>query len=180
MSTNNPYAPPVAAVRDIPAVYANTELADLLPRLGAAILDGIIFMGMVYVPGLIVAMVMGLAAASTDNRDAGTVVGFMAVAVMLVGLVVWAWLTIKYVNENGQSIAKKIVGIKVVRSDGSRASLARIFWLRNVVNSLPGLLGYIGIAYQALIDPLFIFQDSRQCLHDKLADTIVIRCQPKA
>jgi len=58
----------------------------------------------------------------------------------------------------------------VVRSDGSPVSLGRIFWLRNFVN---GLLGIIG-PYQ-LVDWLFIFGESRQCLHDKLADTIVIR-----
>ena len=63
-----------------------------------------------------------------------------------------------------------------MRTDGSRASFARIFLLRNVVNFLPTLLPYVGLLYQ-LIDPLFIYQESRQCLHDKLADTIVVRCK---
>ena len=40
------------------------------------------------------------------------------------------------VYRNAQTIGKKLVGIKVARTDGSRASLARIFWLRNVVNQL--------------------------------------------
>jgi len=71
---------------------------------------------------------------------------------------------------NGQTIAKKIVGIKVVRSDGSPASLGRIFWLRNVVNGLLGIIPLYG-----LIDILFIFGEQRQCLHDKIADTIVVK-----
>ncbi len=79
-------------------------------------------------------------------------------------------MTFKYVARNGQSIAKKMLQIKVVRRDGSRASVSRIFWLRNVVN---GLLGIIPI--YAVIDALFIFGETRQCLHDKIADTIVIK-----
>jgi uncharacterized RDD family membrane protein YckC len=172
MSTNNPYAPPVAAVRDIPAHYAATELADLGPRLGAAFLDGIIFAGMVYVPMLIGFMAGGFgsaAAGASDDAGVGMVM-VIGLGLGLIGLVAWAYLTIKYVNENGQSIAKKIVGIKVVRSDGSDAALGRIFWLRNVVNALIGIIPLYG-----LIDILFIFSESRQCLHDKLADTIVVK-----
>jgi uncharacterized RDD family membrane protein YckC len=82
---------------------------------------------------------------------------------------VWAWLTIRYVLANGQSIGKRITGIKITRTDGSRASLGRIFWLRNVVNGLLSLIPLYG-----LIDALFIFAETRQCLHDKIADTIVI------
>ena len=71
---------------------------------------------------------------------------------------------------NGRSIAKKILTIKVVRSDGSPASLGRLIWLRNVVNWLISIIPLYG-----LIDSLFIFGESRQCLHDKIADTIVVK-----
>jgi uncharacterized RDD family membrane protein YckC len=74
------------------------------------------------------------------------------------------------VSQNGQSIAKKVLGIKVVRADGSYATLSRIFWLRNVVNGLLGIVPLYGI-----VDALFIFAEQRQCLHDKLADTIVVK-----
>ena len=46
----------------------------------------------------------------------------------------WIWLTVRYVLRNGQSIAKKITRIKVVRRDGSPVNLGRIFWMRNVAN----------------------------------------------
>ena len=45
------------------------------------------------------------------------IIGFLLTAI---GLGAWCWLTILYVKRNGQSIAKKLLGIKVVRSDGSR------------------------------------------------------------
>jgi uncharacterized RDD family membrane protein YckC len=66
------------------------------------------------------------------------------------------------------------VGIKVVRSDRSHASLGRIFWLRNVVNWIPSAIPYLGNIY-GLVDALFIFSESRQCVHDKIADTIVVK-----
>jgi len=73
------------------------------------------------------------------------------------------------VVRNSQSIGKKIMHIKVVRSDGTPVTLGRLFWLRNVVNGLISIVPLYG-----LIDALFIFGESRQCLHDKIADTIVV------
>ena len=37
------------------------------------------------------------------------------------------------VQRNAQTIGKKLMGIKVARKDGSRATLARIFLLRKVM-----------------------------------------------
>ena len=70
----------------------------------------------------------------------------------------------------GQTMGKRVLEIKVVRSDGSQASLGRIFWLRNVVNGLLGIIPLYGI-----IDTLLIFGVRRQCIHDLIADTIVVR-----
>jgi uncharacterized RDD family membrane protein YckC len=86
------------------------------------------------------------------------------------GFVVWLAITTKFMMANGQSIGKKACGIKVVRRDGSRASVSRLIWLRNVVNGVLGLIPLYG-----LIDALFIFGESRRCLHDHIADTIVIK-----
>lgn|SRR5262245_24181690 len=160
----NPYAPPQAAVLDIDDPRATTTLAGRGTRLGALILDSFIFMAMVYLP-----IALGLTATRGGGSDMTgmVIIGFVLAAA---GLVAWSWLTIVYVNRNGQSIAKKITGIKVVRSDGSPAALERIFWARNVLNGLLGL-----IPLYALIDGLFIFAGSRQCLHDKIADTIVVK-----
>ena len=88
----------------------------------------------------------------------------------LLGFVSWAWITTLLVARNGQTLGKRILEIKVVRSDGSPASLGRIFWLRNVVNSVLGV-----IPLYVLVDHLFIFGERRQCIHDLIADTIVIR-----
>jgi uncharacterized RDD family membrane protein YckC len=142
--------------------------ADRGTGLVAWILDGLILGAMVYLPLIMGAVISGV---SMNARGSAAAMLFgMGGFLALVGIVVWAWLTIKFVNANGQSIARKILGIKVVRTDGSPASLGRIFWLRNVVNALLGIIPFYG-----LVDALLIFGEPRQCIHDKLADTIVIK-----
>jgi uncharacterized RDD family membrane protein YckC len=166
---SNPYAPPQAAVLDIVDPRAQNVLAERLTRLGAAILDGIIFGGMVYVPMLIGFVLAGVAGADQgEELSSGLLV--LGLGFGLIGLVVWSWMTIVYVKRNGQTIGKKITGIKVVRRDGSPISLGRIFWLRNVVNALIGI-----IPLYSVIELLFIFGESQQCVHDKIADSIVVR-----
>jgi uncharacterized RDD family membrane protein YckC len=162
MTTTNAYAPPRAVVDDVAVAGAIGDPADRGTRLGANILDGIIFVAMAYLPLLLTVF--------AAEEDGGEVLAMIGAGLTLVGFIVWCWLTIKYVQANGQSIAKKLMNIKVVRSDGTRASLGRIFWRRNVVNTVLSIIPL----YQ-LLDALFIFGETRQCLHDKLADTIVVK-----
>lgn len=164
----NPYAPPQAEVRDT-AAPNESELAGRGERLGAAIVDGIIGMVMIGAPLLIGADLDAMAAGGFFNA-------FSSIGMSLAGLgsVILLAVTAYLVHKNGQTIGKKIVGIKVVRSDFSRASLGRIFWLRNVVNAIPGAIPYIGNVY-GLVDHLFIFGERRQCVHDKIADTVVVK-----
>lgn len=164
----NPYAPPRAVVADVVRAPGIVH-ADRGTRLGAVLLDGLILAGMTAVPMVVVILAASAVAGAQPGSGGGTI---MAVAPVLglIGVIVWLWLTVKYVKENGQTIAKRVLGIKVIRADGSPASLGRIFWLRNVVNGLLGVIPLYG-----LIEVLFIFGDGRQCLHDKIADTIVVR-----
>ena len=161
----NPYAPPQAIVADIADPLDRLMLADRGTRLGAAILDGIIFAGMVYLP-LVLTLLAG-GAAGEEGDETLALIGFGLAGI---GLVAWIWLTVRYVLRNGQSIAKKMTKIKVVRRDGSPVNLGRIFWMRNVANAILSIVPLYG-----LIEVLFIFSESRQCIHDKLADTIVVK-----
>jgi uncharacterized RDD family membrane protein YckC len=161
----NPYAPPQAVVADIAEPLDRLLLADRGTRLGAAILDGFIFAGMVYVP-----VILTLAADSAAGQDGNGAMVLMGFALAVIGFVAWTWLTVRYVLRNGQSIAKKMTKIKVVRRDGSPVNLGRLFWMRNVANGILSIIPLYG-----LIEILFIFSESRQCLHDKLADTIVVK-----
>jgi uncharacterized RDD family membrane protein YckC len=163
----NPYAPPRAAVQDVADPNARNVPADRGTRLGATMLDGLIFAGMVYVPILFFLL---LGTATRRVEDTGGPIFLLGFVAGLVGFGVWCWFTINYVKQDGQSIAKRLLGIKVVRTDGTPVSLGRLFWLRNVVNGIVGI-----VPFYALVDMLFIFGESRQCLHDKIADTIVVK-----
>lgn len=167
-SQPNPYAPPTAQVSDAADPREAAELAERAVRLGAATVDGVI--GILVCLPLLISVGTSWATNLELNAAVLSGSGFLT---LLLAIAVTAY-TIYLVNLNGQTIGKKLLGIKVVRSDGSRASLGRIFWLRNVVNALPSALPFVGNLY-VLVDHLFIFRQQRQCLHDKIADTIVIK-----
>jgi uncharacterized RDD family membrane protein YckC len=142
MNTPNAYAPPKANVDDVSPGDART-LASRLARLGASIIDGLIVVALVYTP-IVVGGGMGSALGEVGRTNSSA--AFWALFVSRAGLVSlvlsvgWAVVTFRLVAANGQTVARKLVGIKVVRSDGSRATVARIFWLRNVVNSLISMI----------------------------------------
>jgi uncharacterized RDD family membrane protein YckC len=156
----NPYSAPRAAVSDVKD-STELELAGRGVRLGAALLDGLIA-SIVWIP-----LFFGIDWSMTPGEMPQVSAGPITLSVLL--FIGWLVITIMFVARNGQTIAKKLLDIRVVRSDGSHATLGRIFWLRNFVN---GLLGIIPL--YSIVDLLFIFGDSRQCIHDKIADTIVV------
>jgi uncharacterized RDD family membrane protein YckC len=139
------------------------ELAGRGARLGAAILDTLF---------VIIAMIpmFFMMANQQGGGDEQVMIG---VAVMMIGLLILLAINIYFLHQNGQSIGKRILGIKIVRTDGDRAGVARIIFLRAFVIGLLGNIPIIGPII-SLADPLFIFRDDRRCLHDLIADTKVI------
>jgi uncharacterized RDD family membrane protein YckC len=176
-SVSNPYAAPKAAVSDISGTV-DAEPAGRGARLGAALLDGLIGSLLVYGPFLLLGG-MGAITQAAQNPQADPTA---ALAIytglpglgLLIGFVVWAAITIVLVKRNGQTVGKKLIGIKVVRSDASPIGLGRIFLLRNLVPGLIAAIPLVGLVF-ILVDHLMIFSEKRQCLHDRIADSIVVR-----
>ena len=160
----NPYAPPRARVRDVAPKRVALVPAERSTRLGAAIVDNLIFTALVYGPLLI-----GTVFAAAFADAGGTEILGVTIVAVLGGLVLWTWLTIRQLKATGQSLAKKYFNIKVVHSDGSQPTLSLLIWKRNVITWLLSL-----IPLYAIVEVLFIFGENRQCLHDKIADTIVV------
>jgi len=73
----------------------------------------------------------------------------------------------------GQTVGKRMMGIRVVRMDGSRVAFSRFVFLRWLPVALLGMIPFVG-AILNLVDPLLIFRESRRCLHDDIADTRVV------
>jgi len=162
----NPYAPPKAFVQDVAEDNAPVQPAGRLLRLGAVLLDSLIPIIPVYAPLLLSGII------DIENRR----LNYGAVPVLAwvwaaLAFAAWIALTIYFVVKNSQTVGKKLLGIKVVRKDGSRIGIGRLFWMRNVLANLPAII--LGGLW-TIIDSLTIFGEQRQCIHDKIADTIVV------
>lgn len=157
----NPYAAPKASVIRKTSAPASKlqETATRNSRFAANLMDNLIM------------VICFLPAGFLDDSKDWTNPGDMW---MLVGLGAFFLVLVFnciYIASNGQTIGKKMTGIRVVRmDDGEKAGFLRIVFLRFVVAQ--GLLGMI--PFWNLIDILCIFGEERRCLHDKIAGTKVI------
>lgn len=146
------------------------KLASRGVRLGAAIIDTLIFLVVLFVPVFIGLTFIG---DSGDDVPAAAVVCFVIAGVAALGLLVWnaVWLS-KY----GQSIAKRMLKIRVVEFPGGQnAGFVKAFLLRGVVN---GIINQVVPLY-GLVDVCFIFREDQRCVHDLLASTTVVECDPE-
>ena len=161
ISQDNPYSAPMAALADVSD--DELQLAGRGTRLAATLLDGVI-LGVGVVIGLLPSI---LAQDNADARD-------WTAALLLVIGVGFALLNLILLARNGQTIAKYMLNIRVTRPDGSVPGLARLFFARYLPVGVLGALPFIGILV-SLSDALLIFRDDRRCLHDHIADTLVVR-----
>ncbi|MEO6362938.1 MAG: RDD family protein [Caldimonas sp.] len=161
----NRFAPPLAHVEDVAS--GPGALADRGTRLGAAIVDVIIAM-----------IVFGLLAALTSfnvfRPDPAAGVWLPMVRNTLLGFIFFIVINGYLLATRGQTVGKMFMKIRIVRSDGSPASFARLAGLRYLLNSALTLIPVIGSIY-GVIDALFIFRANRRCVHDLIADTVVVK-----
>jgi uncharacterized RDD family membrane protein YckC len=161
------YAPPAANVADI-ASQQGVVLASRWRRLFAIWIDGFAL----YVLGVVLAR-FGLPTVwSRVGPSLTNFVAFNPLALidMLLFLLVNGYLLLA----RGQTVGKVALGVRIVRPDGSKVSAARILGLRYGVGFTANMIPVLGVLY-GLIDCLMIFRKSRRCLHDEIADTIVVR-----
>lgn len=167
----NPYAAPASRVSDM--AEGDLELADRGTRLGAAILDGLVMVGPIVLVSIAAAIV--LPGISKEGSGAGgqALVGVVGLIVLAVFVAI-AVINLVLLHRHGQSIAKRWLKIRIVRTDGSRCGLLRVIFARALPTGVLGALPLIGWLF-ALGDSLLIFRDDYRCLHDHFADTIVVK-----
>lgn len=189
-TATDPFAPPQASVE---IEHTGIDLAGRGQRLLAAILDGTVVAIVVVVAGFIAAW-----SASSSDGDAALsleqVVRHMGpITLMLVLAVVGA--NVYTLATRSASLGKVMIGIHIARPSGEPAGFWRIVILRSWVWGLAiHLADKVGAAvgldagedYELtlgtglwLVGVLFIFGSSRRCLHDFLADTVVVRTKGK-
>jgi len=162
----NRFAPPTAHVEDVqPDALA---LAGRGARLGSVLIDGLIQGGIYYALAFTV-----FRSLLPDPAAGGNVIGLIALQ-LGVGVVLFVLIQSYLLATQGQTIGKKLLGLRIVRSNGERASIARVLGLRYFLGWTVMMVPFVGAIF-ALVDSLLIYRESHQCLHDNIADTIVIR-----
>ncbi|HJR72748.1 MAG TPA: RDD family protein [Luteimonas sp.] len=158
----NPYAAPSARVADEPttALVKSTRLV----RLGAVLLDSAVIM----VPAILIAIAMPSLGVKQGGSGSEILLGALGL-----GVIAFFAYQLYLLYANGQTLGKKLLGIKIVRSDGSRAGFWRIVLLRYLLPGVIGAIPFVGFLF-GLADPLFIFGEEKRCIHDLFADTIVV------
>lgn len=159
--SENPYRPPGAALID-PAT-APRERASRSARLGATLLDQLAFvLALVPVFFMVEAGVGGGNLAPWLIAISATLLGLLGVNLRLM--------------RSGQTIGKRMLGIRVIRSNGEPLTQARYVLVRVLAVGLLAQVPFLGTLF-ALLDPLFIFRDDQRCIHDLIADTIVVQAE---
>jgi len=171
------FRPPAAPVADAWPGPAQ-EAAERGARFWAKCVDGLTVVGLLLAVGVLAAVAIPALLAYRRGGPAGRgpalaagVAFAAALGLALVALIVWncVWL-----HRYGQTVGKRALGIMIVRGNGERASLARIFGLRYLPMMVLGALPFLGPLI-TLTDILLIFRDNRLCLHDHIADTRVVK-----
>lgn len=171
MSNNDEhvYAAPEAELMDENSLHLdNTDLASRGNRLGAAVLD-IFIMILFFIPGVILFAVMDGDFNADDSTQLMIDIYLYSGIFLIIYLIINGVLLYKY----GQTIAKRLLNIKIVRTDSSRVGFGRMLGLRIVVIQLLYQIPVAGSLF-ALVNVLFIFREDQRCIHDLIADTKVI------
>jgi uncharacterized RDD family membrane protein YckC len=158
--------------------------ADRLMRLASAALDFLISV-VCALPG---ALVLGtafldivIAVARGQQPDVSQInPGRLLIGFALLGLASFTLLLVQIylVSTRGQTIAKRILGLRIVRyADGSNPGFVHGWLLRALVPGIIGILPMVGNLF-TIVNYCFIFRDDRRCLHDLIADTRVVKVTP--
>ncbi|MGW8313084.1 MAG: RDD family protein [Desulfuromonadales bacterium] len=131
-------------------------------RVVAYLLDFLLLWTVEFVLSMLIGMTVNLLGLPTDGNPSVDVVIWMFGATLSLAYAVF------FVGYCGQTPGKMALRIKVIRTDGSAVSYGRAV-LREVIGKfISGIL--LGIGYL-----MVAFDSQKQGLHDKMADTYVIK-----
>jgi uncharacterized RDD family membrane protein YckC len=166
VNAENPYAAPQTELFDTRDVAHDAELAGRFTRLAAAIVDSVIgtavSLPLVYLSGAWGYIARG------ENPPLG-----LTLALGAGGFLVFILIHGYFLKTNGQTIGKKLTGIRIADLDGGVPDFLTLILWRYLPLTLVSQVPVIG-PYLATVDTLFIFRADRRCLHDLLAGTKVV------
>ena len=179
-------APASAPTAGTAAAAVELTPADRLTRLFAVLIDNVI-LALCVLPGavllgsaffqIIIDASRGIQPDFTDIEP-----GRLLLGAALIGLGTFSLLLVQIimVSMRGQTIGKRLLGIRIVRfGDGSNPGFVRAWLLRSLGVGLIGtlaalILPMLGNVF-SIVNYGFIFRADRRCLHDFIADTKVVK-----
>jgi uncharacterized RDD family membrane protein YckC len=131
-----------------PMTTQRTTMAGRGQRLMAAIVDGLIGSIAYFVPLFFL----------------------NSMEIMLACVLGVAVFQVYLLSKDGQSIGKKMLGIKIVKFDTEQnGGFVTNVLMRLILNSIIAI-----VPFYALVDVLFIFRQDQRCIHDLIAGTKVV------
>lgn len=128
-------------------------------RFAALFLDGIIL-------GVVNWLVSSVTGINTLNTTAAAAAANPMALLVSLGISIVYWVVLQ--SYMGQTLGKKVMGIKVVDSAGNKPSMIT-FALREILGKLISSI-ILGIGYL-----MVIWDGKKQALHDKIASTYVVK-----
>jgi uncharacterized RDD family membrane protein YckC len=167
MDNQNIYAPPLSELESSKDQKLGHELASRWSRLGGSLIDSIISIVAIF-------PVMYFTGTWEQAMNGGIPI-FETVLLGIYGVLVFLALNGYLLAKHGQTIGKKITGTRIVSIHSNTIlPLGNVLFLRYLPLTIAS---YIPVAGQFIvtIDSLFIFRESKQCIHDQIASTKVVK-----
>lgn len=145
-------------------------LASRWSRLGASIIDSLI-MAVFIVP---VSYFSGGFDGLSNNPPTEPALSYQVIMALL-GFGLYCAINWNYLKLNGQTVGKKLLGIKIVHLDGSQPSVNTLVFKRYAFYIFMPYVPLVG-AIVSMVGILMVFGKQRRALHDRVVKTKVINC----
>lgn len=166
MNSENPFRAPSAVVADV-SETGELELAGRGHRFGASMIDAVVA-SLFFFP-------LGVALGTYHFGQTTRPSVSASIGMTLLGFLIFVITQSYFLKKSGQTIGKKIVGIRIVDLDENVPSLGTLLGRRYaplyLAQGVPGI-GWV----LSMLDVLFIFRQDRRCVHDLIAKTKVVLC----
>jgi uncharacterized RDD family membrane protein YckC len=165
-------------VRPVPLGPGGAPLAEVWERLLAYLLDSLVLLVPTLIAELIAFTPFALVLVSSHGEPSPTPVIISAIggSVLLFALILAVnfGYEVVYMHRSGQTVGRRVLKIKIVKASDGTPIDRRIATRRWLVKHLAPLFAWFGFSYANVLWQLWD-QPYRQCLHDKCADTVVVK-----
>lgn len=153
---------PMPGVDTVPGPFG---YGRFLTRFAARFIDGLITGVAGMIVGFVVGAIFGLTGALSSGSTAMALL--LQAIVQILNIAIALYYEVYFVRKQDATPGKKMLGLKLLRADGSSLSTGRIIgrYFAQWLSAIPLLIGYIMAAFDA----------EGRSLHDRICDTRVIR-----